>query len=183
MSHGKIWAKIVDDEIMQISEDDPHGLYHPDQIAKNELAGYWEQVPDTCHEGWKCKNGTWISGGQWHDEFMAEHPLPPPGPPTGTISHSMQIDDQRHVAVVIFECTSCGHVDTWDAVIDGVTYTEPCFTVEFPQGDVARKIEMRLVTLGPGGEHIDMPGEEADRELVIPEKWEPLFLKSWKAAQ
>ena len=44
MSNGKIWAKIVDNEIMQTHDEDPSGLWHPDQIAQNDLPGHWEEV-------------------------------------------------------------------------------------------------------------------------------------------
>ena len=184
MSNGKIWAKIVDNEIMQTHDEDPSGLWHPDQIAQNDLPGHWEEVPDTVNIGWKFKNGKWISGGQWHDEFRAANPLPEPGPPSGRIDFSMRVDDARHVAVVTFDCTASGHVDTWDAIVDGKVYKDPEFTVEFEQTDSPRPIDMRIVVVGPGGTYTEIPGEEdADRKLVIPEKWEPLFLKSWKAAQ
>ena len=74
-----IWAKIVNNEIMQTHDEDPSGLWHPDQIAKNDLPGYWEQVPDHVNVGWKFKNDEWISGGQWLEEHIAENPPPPPG--------------------------------------------------------------------------------------------------------
>lgn len=183
MSNGKIWAKIVNDEIMQIDDVDPALLYHPDQIAKNDLPGYFEEVPNHVGVGWKFKNGKWISGGQWMEEFMQANPPPPPGPPTARIDFSMSIDDQKHVATVSFDCTASGHVDTWDAIVDGKIYKDPQFTVEFEQTDAPRPIEMRIVAVGPGGTYEEIPGEEdADRKLVIPEKWEPLFVKTWKAA-
>ena len=76
-----MWAKIVNDEIMQLHDEDPSGLWHPDAIAKNDLPGYWEQVPDHVHIGWKFRDNEWISGGQWGEEWAAANPPPPPGPP------------------------------------------------------------------------------------------------------
>lgn len=182
MSQGKIWAKIVDNEIMQFHDEDPSGLWHPDHIEKNDLPGHWEQVPDHVGIGWKFKKDKWISGGQWGEEFRAENPLPPPGPPSARIDFSMQIDNEKHIATVTFDCYASGHVDTWDAIVDGKVYKDPQFVVEFEQTDKPRPIEMRIVAVGPGGEFEEIPGEEdADRKLVIPEKWEPIFLKAFKA--
>ena len=52
-----MWAKIVENEIMQMYDEDPTSLWHPDAIAKNDLPGHWDQVPDHVNVGWKMKNG------------------------------------------------------------------------------------------------------------------------------
>ena len=81
-----MWAKIVNDEVMQLSEDNPAGLWHPEAIEKNDIPGHWEEIPDHVHIGWKFRDAEWISGAQWHEEWVAANPPPPPGPPSAGIN-------------------------------------------------------------------------------------------------
>jgi len=188
MSNGKIWAKIVDNEIMQIHHEDPSGLWHPDMIEKNELTGHWEEVPDFTNIGWKFKDGQWISGGQWLEEHMAANPIPDPGPPVGRIDHTVQTDNQTHIATVTFDVHVGGIYDTWYIEIDGKTYeehgVEQKLVLEFEMLDEAREIPVSIYTIGPGGtheEHLHKDVEE-ERKLVIPEKWVPPFMKALGAS-
>lgn len=170
-----MWAKIVNNEIMQTWDDDPTGLWHPDAIEKNDIPGYWEEIPDHVNIGWKFKNDEWIPGGQWHDEFMEENPIPPPGPPTARISQSITVDTVTGIATVIFDAASAGFVDSIEWEIDGKTYTDEHIMLEFTQDLTARQIAVSLTAEGPGGIHTDVLEDET--ALIIPEKFVPLFVQ------
>jgi len=183
MSNGKIWAKLVDNEIMQMHDCHPGELWHVDMIEQNELNGHWEEVPDYAHVGWKLKDGKWISGGQWMEEHMLENPIPPPGPPVGRIDCTVQPDNQTHKAKVTFDVHVGGIFDTWHLDIDGVTYeehgVEEKLVLEFDQGDEDREVPMSITTTGPGGTHVEIIGDdEGERKLIIPAKWVPPFMKA-----
>ena len=184
MSHGKIWAKIVDNEIMQTHDEDPSGLWHPDAIAKNDLAGYWEELPDHVNVGWKFKNNEWISGGQWLDEHIAENPVPPPGPPCGRIDFTISVNNTTYKAKVLFDIHIGGIWTEFYVDIDGKRYdklTENAYVdleLEFDQGDTPRQVPVIITTIGPGGTHVENLTEvEVERQLIIPEKWVPLFAR------
>jgi hypothetical protein len=118
-----IWAKIVNDEIMQTHDENPAGLWHPDAIAKNDLPGYWEEVPDHVNVGWKFKNNQWISGGQWMEEQAAETPILPPGPPGCRIDFT-PIEDRSSVDhPVAFDSRVSGIYDTWSITIGDTVYS------------------------------------------------------------
>jgi hypothetical protein len=189
MSNGKIWAKIVDNEIMQTHDCHPGELWHPDMIEQNELIGHWEEVPDYANVGWKFKNGEWITGGQWMDEHYEENPLPPPGPPIGRIDHTVISNNQTHIATVNFDIHVGGIWDSFFVEVDGVKYenlTEDQlidFTLEFEMLDEAREVPVSITTTGPGGTHVEILGDvEDERKLIIPEKWVPPFMKALGAA-
>ena len=118
-----IWAKIVNNEIMQTHDENPAGLWHPDQIAKNDLPGYWEEVPDHVNVGWKFKNNEWISGGQWMEEEAAENPSPPPGPPRCRIDYSPRDETMSNAHEVMFDSTISGIYDTWSITVGDTTYS------------------------------------------------------------
>ena len=118
-----IWAKIVNDEIMQTHDENPAGLWHPDAIAKNDLPGYWEEVPDHVNVGWKFKNNQWISGGQWMEEQAAETPILPPGPPNCRIDHTHEEDRSSNAHSVVFDSRVSGIYDTWSITIGDTTYS------------------------------------------------------------
>lgn len=180
-----IWAKIVNDEIMQTYDEDPTGLWHPDQIAKNDLPGYWEEVPDHVNVGWKFKNNEWISGGQWLDEHIAENPVPPPGPPSLTIGVTVEENRATGVADVIVDTTMAGEWDTWTLTIDGEEYSadtidkankgKPDFVLTFNQTTSPRTLSVEGTLVGPGG--TTTATLEGDNAVIIPEKWIPLFAR------
>ena len=118
-----IWAKIVNDEIMQTHDENPAGLWHPDAIAKNDLPGYWEEVPDHVNVGWKFKNNQWISGGQWMEEQAAETPILPPGPPNCRIDFTPDDDKSSDIHPVIFDSRVSGIYDTWSITIGDTVYS------------------------------------------------------------
>lgn len=189
MSNGKIWAKIVDNEIMQTHDCHPGELWHPDMIEQNELTGHWEEVPEHVNVGWKFKNDEWIPGGQWMEEFMEANPLPPPGPPIGRIDHTVISNNQTHIAKVNFDIHVGGIYDSFFVEVDGQRYDNLSedqlvdFTLEFEMLDEAREIPVSITTTGPGGTHVEILGDaEDERKLIIPEKWVPPFMKALGAA-
>lgn len=154
MSNGKIWAKIVDGEIMQVHDEDPSGLWHPDQIAQNDLPGYWEEVPETANIGWKFKNNEWISGGQWMEEHMEENPPAPPGPPTAVMSIISQTDTPGS-SEFVFKATAAGIANETDWchwVIDGEEYTTEEVTVTIDKIESRQTFTATLTVTGPGGD-------------------------------
>jgi hypothetical protein len=163
-----IWARIVNNEIMEIwdpVDGDPRTHWHPDTHDT------WQQVPAQCHVGWKFKNNNWISGSQWLDEFKAENPLPPPGPPTAYVNHSVVIDNVANVAKVNIHGQPTGIFDRWHVVVDGKEYTSLPIDFVYALGDVETKIDFSMTVDGPGGTHVHIP--EDDFELVLPPKWIP----------
>lgn len=151
MSHGKIWAKIVDNEIMQTHDEDPAGLWHPDQIAKNDLPGYWEEVPDHVNVGWKFKNNVWISGGQYLEEWILANPTPPPGPPFADWSHFTVSDDGNNITLG-FVASPNGIFDSYSWVINGQEYgQEEKVEIEVVKQDEKSAISAVLTVVGPGG--------------------------------
>ena len=68
--------------------------------------------------------------------------------------------------------------------IDGKRYdklTEDAYVdleLEFDQGDTPRQVPVIITTIGPGGTHVENLTEvEVERQLIIPEKWVPLFAR------
>jgi hypothetical protein len=118
-----IWAKIVNNEIMQTHDENPAGLWHPDQIAKNDLPGYWEEVPDHVNVGWKFKNDEWISGGQWMEEQAAETPPTQPGPPGCRIDYSRHDEPMSNIQEIEFDSHVAGIYDTWSITVGDTTYS------------------------------------------------------------
>jgi hypothetical protein len=185
MSDGKIWAKIVDNEIMQTHDCHPGELWHPDMIEQNELSGHWEEVPEHANVGWKFKNDEWISGGQWMEEFQEENPIPPPGPPIGRVDPTDIVNNQTHKATVNFDIHVGGIWDSFFVEVDGKKYEDLTedqlidFTLEFEMLEDAREIPVSITTTGPGGTHVEILGDvEDERKLIIPEKWVPPFMKA-----
>jgi hypothetical protein len=167
-----IWAKIVNNEIMQTHDEDPSGLWHPDQIAKNDLPGYWEQVPDHVNVGWKFKNDEWISGGQWLEEHIAENPTPPPGPPFADWSNYV-VKDNGNTVKLGFHATPNGIWDTYSWVINGEEYGQEEFVeIEFVKQATKVVISVVLTVTGPGGtvtsEHKDPVEIQAKPLSLVP---------------
>lgn len=145
-----MWAKIVNDEVMQLNEDNPMGLWHPDAIAKNEYPGHWEELSDHVQVGWKFKNKQWISGGQWHEEYVVDHPTPPPGPPSVKMSVT-DTDSTFQKTKLELRVVSAGEIDSILWEIEGQSYTENVIDVEFDCGDSTYDITIKLTATGPGG--------------------------------
>lgn len=140
-----IWAKVINDEIMQLHDEDPSGLWHPD------LLDVWEQVPSECQIGWKRKNGKWISGEQWGIEWTAENPPPLPGPPSAF--YSVSTVDQNHEEITVkYEAHPGGIWDSYSWVINGTEYgQEEEVTVTYMLQETKIAVEAVLTVIGPGG--------------------------------
>jgi hypothetical protein len=138
-----MWAKVVNEEIFQTWDEDPTGLWHPDQLVN------WEEVPDHVNIGWKRKNNEWISGGQWLEEDQVENPIPAPGPPTAGISvNPVEYLDRTEF---IFDANHGGFVDSIEWNIQGQQYTEPRVTLTVNKTSVEQTITVSLTVTGPGG--------------------------------
>jgi hypothetical protein len=180
-----IWAKIVENEIMQTFDEDVSKYWHPDAIAQNELAGHWQEVPDHVNVGWKWKNDQWISGGQWLEEWIAANPPPPPGPPSLTISANIHEDLPNDRATLIVDQTHAGEFTDWSITVDGTTYTkdtvdaankgQPDFQLEYVLTDAPQPVSITGTLIGPGGTvTVTLDGEDA---VILPEKFVPFFLR------
>jgi len=146
-----MWAKIVNNEVMQLHDEDPTGLWHPDAIAKNELEGYWDNVPDEVHIGWKFRNDEWISGGQFYDEWVENNPPPEPGPPSAMWAHST-LESNDVSATVHFQASPAGIWDSYYWVIDGKEYgQEENLEILFNFEKKSRDIPIKFTVVGPGG--------------------------------
>lgn len=108
---------------MQTHDENPAGLWHPDAIAKNDIPGYWDEVPDHVNVGWKFKNNEWISGGQWMEEHAAENPPLPPGPPRPRIDYAPRDEPTSNVQEIMFDSGVSGIYDTWSITVGDVTYS------------------------------------------------------------
>jgi len=181
---SNIWAKVVDEEIMQIHDENPTGLWHPDALTQ------WEEVPAECHIGWKRKNGQWISGGQWYDEFREENPLPEPGPPTANFVYSQSDDVVKGVTTITlkqnvggwgFGKETDGDPDEYHEFhVDGEVYTDDEVTLTFNHGDAERIIDLEMHAYGPGGKNVVNATEsESHQTVVIPAKFVPLFMQQY----
>jgi len=118
-----IWAKIVNNEIMQTHDENPAGLWHPDAIAKNDIPGYWEEIPDHVNVGWKFKNDEWISGGQWMEELAAENLPLLPGPPTCCINYAPSDDPMSETFIINVDSCVSGVYDSWSITISDTVYS------------------------------------------------------------
>ena len=150
-----MWAKVVNDEIFQTWDEDPTGLWHPDQLV------YWQAVPDHVNVGWKRKNNVWINGSDWLEQHQAENPLPPPGPPTAGISVS-PVDYLDRIEF-IFEAHNGGMVDSYEWTIQGKTYDTE--RVELTVNKIPfqeQVIAVSLTAVGPGGSNtLTLEGDTA----------------------
>jgi hypothetical protein len=164
-----MWAKIVNDEIMQLHDEDPSGLWHPDAIAKNDIPGHWEQVPSHVHVGWRFRDNEWISGGQWHEEWVAANPPPPPGPPSAAINMKFTSMTSNEV-VYSFISIAAGIFETIEWTIDGKVQKEVRedldlpnpVTMTFERSNEDKTIDVSLKVSGPGGDAV------ADSTVTIP---------------
>lgn len=152
-----IWAKVVNEEIIQTWDEDPSSLWHPDALVN------WEQVPDDVNVGWKRKNGEWITGAQWLEEHQAENPPPPPGPPTAGIKKNLF--EQKTKAILDVEAQPAGHCTSISWSINGQEYTDEKVTIEIPRTSEEQIIPVSLTVTGPGG--TDTKVLEGDEEIKV----------------
>lgn len=152
MSQGKIWAKIVNDEIMQLHDENPAGLWHPDAIAQNDLPGHWEEVPVECHIGWKRdEDGVWHDGAWWYEKNIADNPTPPPGPPSAGIA--VRSSHTPEAVELTFTCAANGVGDlshVWEVAGETHTTEEVSITVN-KVVDTVQKLKVKLTVTGEGG--------------------------------
>ena len=145
-----MWAKIVNNQIMQLSDENPVGLWHPDAIEKNDIPGYWDEVPEYVNVGWYFRDNEWISGGQWFEECEAAREPVPPGPPSASWRHD--IEDTLTSATVEFHADPSGIWDSYSWVIDGKAYgQEETVTVEFTKKSTITTVPVEFIVVGPGG--------------------------------
>ena len=164
-----MWAKIVNNEVMQLHDEDPAGLWHPDAIAKNDLPGHWEQLPDHVHMGWRFRDNEWISGGQWHEEWVAANPPPPPGPPGASINTKVTSITANEISYSFISIAS-GIFETIEWTIDGKVQEEVREDLELPNpismtfelGNAEKTIPVSLKVSGPGGD------ATADSTITVP---------------
>lgn len=160
------WARVVEDEIVQIFEEDPSQYFHPDTL--NE----WVDIPNEgVHVGWKFKNGQWISGTQWWEEFRAENPVPPEGPPSVRIA--LDHKETRTHDQLVFEFTGSGTITSHEWTIDGKKYEEEKVSIEIEKGQQAKTIAASIKVTGPGGSTTQI--REGDEAIVITPIFTPLF--------
>jgi hypothetical protein len=187
MSHGKIWAKIVEEEIMQTHDEDPAGLWHPDMIAQNDIPGHWEEVPDFCNVGYKRKDGEWMEGGKWYEEWRAANPLPEPGPPTANFIYTQTDDVMKGTTTIIlkqnvggwgFGTETDGNLNEYhEFIIEDETYTQDEVTLTYEHGDTERIVDIEMNAYGPGGKNtVNSTLSESHQTVVIPAKFVPLFM-------
>ena len=85
---------------------------------------------------------------------------------TGEIKWSQKLSSiQNHISTdkYLFVLTENAYVD---------------LELEFDQGDTPRQVPVIITTIGPGGTHVeDLAEVEIERQLIIPEKWVPLFAR------
>ncbi len=160
------WARVVDDEIVQIFEEDPSQYFHPDTL--NE----WVDIPNEgVHVGWKLKNGQWISGTQWWEEFRAENPIPPEGPPSARIG--VDHKETRTHDQFVFEFLGSGTITSHEWTIEGKKYEDEKVSLEIEKGQQAKTLSVTLKVTGPGGSTTKtLEGDEAP---VITPLFTPLF--------
>lgn len=149
------WARVVDNEIVEIMQDDPALLFHPDLLHE------WSDIPNEgVHIGWKYKNGQWISGAQWSEEFAIEHPVPLEGPPSVRI----QVDHKQtrtHDNIKLAALTA-GSYTSLEWTVDTVKYTTETVELELEKGQTDITLAVSCKIVGPGGESIkELTGDEA----------------------
>lgn len=162
MNTGTIWAKVVDNEIMQLHDEDPRDLWHPD------FHEFWQEVPSNCHIGWKFRDGEWISGSQAHEEFMAANPMPDPGPPTLMVHVSEHEDRETKKVKAIFNVTPSGEFTSYSVTVAGQTFDDtPLFEMEFVQTDKDQVIPVEGVIRSEGHDDIHVGMFDA-MDFVVP---------------
>lgn len=160
------WAKIVDDEVIQIFDGDATKYWHPDALA------LWEDVPDNIGiaEGWHRKeDGTWVSAEAWQAEVLAAEEEVLPGPPCVDIDVEIENHEDKLVCVCTYTATgiydedNSEHIGTW--TYNGTeTSTENPLTLEFPRNqDTFRDEIIKCVFVGTGG-----TSEERVEDIRVP---------------
>jgi len=160
------WARVVNNEIVEIFEENPADYFHPDLLHE------WVDIPNEgVHVGWKFKNGQWISGGQWYEEFRAENPLPPEGPPTVQIEVDHKETRTHDQLVFNHRIGGVGELVEWN--INGTTYTENTVSLEIAKTSEPQTISVSIEVSGPGGSITKtLEGEEA---VIVSPIFVPLF--------
>ena len=126
---------------------------------------------EVVHIGWKLKNGTWISGGQWSTEHAAENPVPTEGPP----SVNIDIDHKqtRTHDQITLTSRSSGTVTSVEWTIDGVKHTTEQVVLNLEKGQTDLELGVSLKVTGPGGSTTKTL--EGDEAIVRTAFFTPLF--------
>jgi hypothetical protein len=160
------WARVVENEIIEIFEEDPAKYFHPDVLHE------WVDIPNEgVHVGWKFKNGQWISGGQWYDEFRAENPLPPEGPPTVQIEVNHKETRTHDQFEFNYMIGGVGEFVEWN--INGVKYTDEKVTLELAKTSEPFQVPASVKVTGPGGTVTKTL--EGDQAITVTPVFVPLF--------
>jgi hypothetical protein len=160
------WARVVENEIVEIFEEDPAKYFHPDLLHE------WVDIPDEgVHVGWKFKNGQWISGGQWYEEFYAENPIPPEGPPTVQVEIDHKETRTHDQLVFSYRIGGVGDLVEWR--INGTKYTDESVSLEVAKNSEIQTISVSVKVKGPGGEVTKTL--EGDEAVSITPIFVPLF--------
>ena len=154
-----VWAKVVNDEIMQVHDEDPADLWHPEALE------FWQEVPDECFIGWKFKNGKWISGAQWLDEDAIENPPVKPGPPGSTWDCELIRNSGNGLVYKLLAEPKGDHVESFKWIIDGVEYTDEVLELEFEFKDQEYRPDIILEVVA--GEYVVQSTIEG---MLIPKK-------------
>jgi hypothetical protein len=148
------WAKIVDDEVIQIFDGDVKQHWHPDALA------LWEDVPNDIGiaEGWHRKeDGSWVSAETWQAEELAAQEEVLPGPPSVSIDIQIVNHDDKLECICtympsgIWDEDDPTHIGTW--TYNGTeTSTENPLTLEFAKNQATFRDEIiKCVFVGTGG--------------------------------
>lgn len=159
------WAKIVDNDVIQIFDGDATEHWHPDALA------LWEDVPNDIGiaEGWHRKeDGTWLSAEDWQAEVLAAEEEVLPGPPAVSIDVQIENTDTALVCTCtynpggIFDEDNPEHIGTW-TYNETETSTENPLVLEFTKQDAFRDEIIKCVFVGTGG-----TSEEVTEDIRIP---------------
>jgi hypothetical protein len=102
------WAKIVDDEVVQIFEGDPRNHWHPDALV------YWEDVPDDIGIaiGWhRREDGTWADAETWQAEDPLLNMAVDPGPPSCNLMYTIDDDAVNNTVIITATAEIAGDYD------------------------------------------------------------------------
>lgn len=160
------WARVVENEIIEIFEENPADYFHPDLLSE------WVDIPDQgVHIGWKFKNGSWISGGQWYEEFRADNPIPTEGPPTVQIEVNHKETRTQDQFVFNYRIGGVGELVEW--TINGTKYTDESVSLELDKTSEAQTVTVSVTVAGPGGSFTKEL--EGDETVIVSPIFIPLF--------
>jgi hypothetical protein len=148
------WAKIVDEEVVQIFDGDVRQHWHVDALA------LWEDVPNDIGiaEGWHRKEDeSWVSAEVWQAEVAAAEEVVAPGPPCVAIDIDItNLDDKlvcvcTYVAAGVWDEDDATHIGTW-TYNETETSTDNPLTIEFPRNQATFRDEIiKCVFVGTAG--------------------------------